>query len=74
MDLRSVVLLKDGALEVVQCQSDAIFALARIRGSGICGVFTERWEAEEFVEHVNSTGADCVPLDGGGLPGVVKLE
>lgn len=46
---QTVVLLKQGDLEAVDCQSQDIFLLARVRQAGICGVFDRRQEAEAFI-------------------------
>jgi hypothetical protein len=46
---QTVVLLKQGDLEAVECQPQDIFLLARIRQAGICGVFDRRHEAEAFI-------------------------
>jgi len=46
---RTVVLLKHGTLEAVECQNDEVFLLARVRGAGICGVFDDRETAENYI-------------------------
>jgi hypothetical protein len=46
---RVVVLLKHGNLEAVECESDEVFLLARVRGAGICGVFEDRQTAEIYI-------------------------
>jgi hypothetical protein len=60
--VRSVVLLKDETLEIVECPSDAIFALARIRGAGICGVLEDRTKAEAFVKRVSLDMSESAPI------------
>lgn len=47
---RIVVLLKHGVLEAVECLSDEVFLLARIRGAGICGVFDDWGAAEGYIQ------------------------
>jgi hypothetical protein len=47
--LRVVVLLKNGELEVVECQDQDFFLLARVRGAGICGTFDDRRSADAFI-------------------------
>lgn len=44
-----MVLLKHGVLEAVECDRDEIFVLARVRGSGICGVFENLPAAKEYI-------------------------
>ena len=66
--MRSVVLLKNGALDIVECESDAVFALAKVRDAGVVAVFPKRSQAEEFVKNVNSRGGERIPLNGIGLP------
>jgi hypothetical protein len=55
MALRRVVLLKDGALNIEECESEAIFALARTRNAGICGVFGSYAEAAQFIHDLDSS-------------------
>ncbi len=43
------VLLKDGELVAVTCQRSRVFELAKLRGSGICGVFDTQASAEAFI-------------------------
>jgi hypothetical protein len=43
------VLLKNGILAIVECASAKVFDLARERNAGICGVFSNRQDADEFV-------------------------
>lgn len=47
--LRFVVLLKYGTFEVVACEEDDVFDLARSRDAGICGVFDDAASARTFV-------------------------
>lgn len=46
---RVVVLLRQGELEAIECERDEIFQLARVRGSGICGVFDDQAAAETYM-------------------------
>lgn len=57
-----MVLLKHGELEAVECDRDEIFVLARIRGSGICGVFDHLSDAETYISKHR------LPRDGGTDP------
>jgi len=45
-----VVLLKDGNLEAVQCESRDVFSLAQARDAGICGIFEHRVDAEAYIQ------------------------
>jgi hypothetical protein len=45
-----VVLLKHGVLEAVDCESDEVFLLARVRNAGICGVFDDRRTAQAYID------------------------
>jgi predicted nucleotidyltransferase len=45
-----VVLLKDGKLDAVSSESRDVFALARARDAGICGIFEDRENAEAYME------------------------
>lgn len=47
---RVLVLLKQGALEAVECESDDVFVVARVRDAGICGVFDDHKEAEAYMD------------------------
>jgi hypothetical protein len=66
--VRSVVLLKHGTLEIIECPSDAIFELARFRSSGICGSFPNHEDAKAFVKRILSEDYDRISLTGSGLP------
>jgi len=63
-----MVLLRRGTLEIIECPSYAVFELARVRDSGICGVFPNRADAEAFVKLILSRDYDRIPLIGSGLP------
>lgn len=65
--LRSVVLLKNGMLEIVDCPSDAVFSLARVRDAGICGVFPNREQANHYLARIISSDRK-IPSGGCGLP------
>ena len=54
--------MKDGLLEIVECPSDAIFTLARIRGAGICRAFEDRTKAEAFVKRVSPDMSESAPI------------
>jgi hypothetical protein len=45
-----VVLLKGGNLEAVQSESRDVFALAQAKDAGICGIFENRADAEEYIQ------------------------
>lgn len=47
-----VVLLKDGNLEAVQCESGDVFSLAQARDAGICGIFQNRADAETYIDEL----------------------
>ena len=46
----TIVLLKDGNLEAVQSESRDVFALARAKDAGICGIFENRVDAEAYIQ------------------------
>lgn len=48
--LRVVVLLKHGVLEAVDCESDEVFLLAKVKNAGICGVFDDRSAAQAYID------------------------
>ena len=59
---RTVVLLKHGVMEAVECLSDEIFLLARVRGAGICGVFDDQPTAERYIQkHALPMGSQSSP-------------
>ncbi len=46
------VLLARGELDVLLCDREDVFLAARIRNAGICKVFENKDEAEEFVDRL----------------------
>ncbi len=49
-----VVLLKCEQFEIAECARWEAFEAARLLDAGICGVFREKAEAEEFVRDVRA--------------------
>ena len=50
----TVVLLKNGKFDLVDCAREDIFVVARIRNAGICGVFEDRRKAEAFIDQLKT--------------------
>jgi len=45
-----LVLLKKGGFELVRCEREDVFTIARVRKAGICGLFDDHMSAEAYVE------------------------
>ena len=45
-----LVLLKKGGFELVRCEREDVFTIARVRKAGICGLFDDPMSAEAYVE------------------------
>jgi hypothetical protein len=67
LSLESVVLLKAGVLQIIECPNDAVFALARIRAAGICGVFRDRKQAQDYIDRIPSLDRERIRPAGSSL-------
>jgi len=64
-----VVLLKFDVLEIVECTSSTVFALAKERNAGICGVFRDREQAAACIAQARQPiHRDQLNGPGSGLP------
>jgi len=54
-----LVLLKKGGFELVRCEREDVFTIARVRKAGICGLFDDPISAEAYVEGLRCAGVEA---------------
>jgi hypothetical protein len=58
-----LVLLKGGCFSIVECRYEDIYAVAKERDAGICGMYSTHAEAEDFIARAHAPDRPERPLN-----------
>ena len=61
--MRFLVLVKDSRFYIVECPYEDIYRLAKEHDAGICGMYSSRDEAEDFIAKAHAPDPAVRPLN-----------